>query len=131
MTNVKKTSLITAGLLGLSLSAGASCWNADFMAPTLLSHKDHYELQIAAPGFDKKDIKILLDQEGLLVQGEHKLEKDKDAIVFGNTSNAFEYFFPVGTQVLRDEVTSSLKDGLLTIKAKKDPKRAPKEIVIQ
>ena len=130
MTNLKKTSLISAGLLSLSLSAGASCWNADFMAPTLLSHKDHYELKIAAPGFEKKDIKIMLDQEGLLIKGEHKLEQNKDAIVFGNTSNYFEYFFPVGNQVLRDEVTSSLKDGLLTIKAKKDPKKAPKEILV-
>ena len=134
--NLKKSSMLAASVLALSLPAsgcvkpwmGSCDMNASFLEPTLIAHKDHYELQLAAPGFAKKDITITLRQDGLLIKGQHKLDANKEDILFGNTSNAFVYLFPVSSEVDREGISSELKDGILKIKAKKDPKKAPKEI---
>lgn len=101
--------------------------------PTLVSKKDHYELEIPAPGFGKSDIKVTTEGNTLTIQGEKKKkgEKTEKQVIFGNNYQSFIYKFPLGQDIIEGSINASLKDGILSVTAKKDPKKSEKVIKVQ
>ena len=106
-----------------------SDFGADFsqFRTDILDDGDHYTLQAELPGFDKKDIKIQLDDNYLTIQAEHTEEKNeekKGSFVrrerkFGSFSRSFDV-----TGIQADQITASYDNGVLELKLpKSEPKR--------
>ena len=83
---------------------------------------DGYKIELAAPGIDKKDIKIDLDQNVLTISSENKQEKeDKDEKVMRKEFrySAFSRSFTLPDTADYEKINASHKDGILTIKIPK------------
>lgn len=89
-----------------------------------------FELEMAAPGMDKKDFKIALEQDTLVISAQHETkteEKNKD----GNYSRKeFSYqsfrraFHLPENAVNENEISANYKDGILSIVIpKKEPEK--------
>ena len=77
-----------------------------------------YTVQLALPGYNKKNIKIGLDKDLLKIQGEKEVGKEEDApyyqlkqIESGKFSRSF--YLPEG--IAEDEIEAKFEDGLLSL----------------
>lgn len=114
------------------MSSLLSLSNCSIWGPMLISKKDHYELQISAPGFDKSDIKVTTEGDTLTVRGEKKkIPQSEDKVLFGNSQQSFIYQFPLGQDIMVSTLKASLKNGVLSATVQKDPKKAEKIIQVQ
>ena len=73
-------------------------------------------------GAKKSDISVVLSENSLKVTCKR--------VIFGKTQTVNESFV-VGKNVIRDEITSSYQDGVLTIKVPLDTKATVKEKIIE
>lgn len=100
-----------------------------------MKEKDnHFEIQIAAPGVDPKDITIEVTENDLLVRGETKTErKEETGEVYTNEFQSGALFrsieFP--KRIDPDKVKAGMKHGLLTITAPITPDAKSRKVTIQ
>lgn len=87
-------------------------------AVNIVEEKDSFKIEVAAPGLDKKDFHIELDNFVLTVSSvrEESKEENKDRF----TSREFNYSsfkrsFTLPRTVKTDKIDASHKDGILTI----------------
>ena len=93
---------------------------------------DEFELQFAIAGFDKKDIKVVVNNGKLTVSGTMSDEKeDTEYLHKGIATRSFTSTFALGEHVEVEE--AEVDNGLLKVKVKKYvPKHLqPKEITIK
>lgn len=117
--------------------------NTDFLPGSLysLSPKtdieetvDDYKLYIELPGVDKKDIKLNVENNTLIVKGEKKQEKeskDKNFISCERSYGAFQRVFDLPGGIKSDKIEAEFKDGVLNIKVPKSEEAKKKEIEIK
>ena len=90
----------------------------------LMSGKRNYEVELAAPGYDKKDFKIDMDDGLLTVSAERREEKqNKDGRYtrreFGCASFSRSFSLPSNTN--EEDVDARYEDGILKMRiAKKE-----------
>ena len=76
----------------------------------------HYEIELAVAGFDRSDLRVIVDQDQLFISGEHSKVED-DSILYihrGLASRNFERTFTLPQYM---EVTNvSLTNGILSVK---------------
>ena len=93
------------------------------MKTDIKEKKDHYELEVDLPGYEKEDIKIELSDGYLTVQAKtntNKEDKEDGKIVrkeryVGSCSRSFY----VGNSVKNEDVKASFRNGTLKIEVKK------------
>ena len=80
----------------------------------VLSNKDDWTIEVAAPGLDKKDFKIAIDKDVLTVSYNVKKETNNSFV-----RNSFQrsWNLPEGTQF--EDITASYKSGILGLTVKK------------
>ena len=94
--------------------------DADVPAMNVKENKDHYEVELAVPGFSREDIEITLDNDMLKVAAEKRKEETEDDTE-GYTRkefsyNKFERRLQLPTDVdPRDEVMATYQDGILKL----------------
>ena len=97
-----------------------------------------FELEVAAPGMDKKDFKVALEQNMLVIsaQQENKTEEKSEDGKYSRQEFSYQSFtrefqLPENS-VNEDEIKASYKDGILHVVApKKEPKpRLLKQIAV-
>lgn len=99
-----------------------SGWNSS-PSVNVYEKKDHYEIELAAPGLEKKDIHIDLKDNLLTISSEKQEEKkeEKDSKVvfceFNYASFRRSFQLPEGVDV--NKIDASHKNGVLTIKLPK------------
>jgi len=95
-----------------------------------------YTLEVVAPGLTKKDFKIAIENNSLIVSSEKEEkseEKDKHYTRKEYSYSAFERSFKLPEGVDEDAVNATYKDGILTIRLGKTAeakKERPKTIDI-
>jgi HSP20 family protein len=95
-----------------------SGWNSS-PGVNVYEKKDHYEIELAAPGLDKKDFHIDLKDNVLTISSEKKEEKkeEKDSKVvfceFNYSKFSRSFQLPEGVDVNKIEATH--KNGVLSI----------------
>lgn len=104
-------------------------------AVNIKSKKDHYELEVAAPGFEKKDFNVTVENGLLFISAETSNEKEENAEDYTRrefSTSSFTRSFNLPEDISRDQVSANYKDGLLQISIKKsgDGKKSPKKIEI-
>lgn len=95
-----------------------------------------FEVSVALPGLDKKDIKIEIQNDCLIISSEKKYEKEEKnknwmRREYGYAS--FQRIFQLPESADQDKVHAEMKNGVLTIKVakKKDYIENKKQIVIE
>ncbi len=112
-------------------------WNNKISAPVNIKETDKsYVLDIVAPGFDKADFKINIDQQQLTVSAEKKEETKNEtekAIRNEYVYRSFERSFTLDEKVDTTTVEAKYNNGVLTLNLpkKEEVKAAIKEITIQ
>jgi len=118
-------------------------WNSFYFSPSerlvpmdVIEGESGYEMQIAIPGASKEDIKVDIKQGSLTIEAVRpKIENESIKYLYKGLS-AFEFkrtFSDLDTnlKVDTDKITSTYKDGLLTITLPKKQEALPRVIPVE
>jgi HSP20 family protein len=97
--------------------------------------EDKYTVTLETPGIDKKDLKITMKDNSLLVEGEKKEEEKKEEkesyLRVERSYGNFRRVFNFGSKLDSKKVNADFKDGILTVTLPKTEKEKPKEIEVK
>lgn len=113
-------------------------WEKDFPAVNIAENEKKYSVEVVAPGFQKGDFKLKVDDDMLTISGESKTENKEN----GNgkeytrreySYNSFTRSFQLPDNVKDDSISADYKDGILSIELPKSKVqvKASKEIAIK
>jgi HSP20 family protein len=99
--------------------------------------EDKFQIEVAAPGMNKDDFKVKLDNNMLTICSEKKAEKKEDDGKYSRREFSYQSFqrtfsLPQG-HIQNDKISASYTDGILTIELPKREEVKPqpaKEIAI-
>jgi len=77
-----------------------------------------YNIELAVPGIDKKDLKIDINDDVLTIQTESKNESDESVDGYRRKEFSYSSFcrsFYIPENVERDKIEANYKDGILTV----------------
>ena len=112
-----------------------SQWNG-FAPVNIKETGKNYSIDVAAPGFDKADFKVSLDQDILTISAEKKDEVKKEGekeIRREHSSRSFKRSFTLDEKIDAATIEAKYVNGVLTLNLpkKEEVKTASKEISIQ
>lgn len=101
----------------------------------VLETESEYHLELSVPGFDKKDISLSIEDQMLVIKGQHKEEKTENSIYRRREFAAGEFsrFFELSDDIDTEKIKATHENGILKIRLPKKPeavKKAPREIHI-
>ncbi len=100
----------------------------------IIENKDGFELQMAVPGFQKKDVKISLEKNVLTITSEKKAEKQSDGVKFTRREFVYGTFsrsFTLPETIDVENINADFKNGILKITLPKmEEVKVSKEIKI-
>ncbi len=97
--------------------------------------KNHYELEVAAPGFKKDDFKISTDKGMISISADTSSEKKEERENYLRqefSRSSFTRTFSLPDDVEEDKINAHYENGVLTVELKKSAKAVPakKEIKV-
>ncbi|NER15728.1 Hsp20/alpha crystallin family protein [Spongiivirga citrea] len=96
---------------------------------------DHFEIELAAPGFSKKDFEVTIDDQNLNISAKKSSKKEdkKDGYTRKEFSyDSFERSLMLPESVKQEKVTATYKNGILHFDlAKKEGALKPQHKVIE
>ena len=102
--------------------------NGEFLpAVNVRETKNHYKVDVAAPGFKKDDFKVTTEDGLLTISAETNKEdkEEKDNYTRREfTSSSFIRTFNLPDNIEDDKITANYQDGLLKIELRKSGKNA-------
>lgn len=116
----------------------ATFWNGNSREPAMNIKEtaDNFEIELAAPGFGKKDFNVTIDDGCINISAEktsEKKEKEENYTRREFSYNSFERSLKLPESVKEEEIKAKYNDGILSFKlAKKEEakKRPPKVIEV-
>lgn len=105
-------------------------------AVNILENKDEYRIEVAAPGLDKKDFKIDLENEVLTISAEKEEKHEEGDDKYMRKEFSFTQFsrsFILPDTAAADRISAQQKDGILTVvipKREEAKKKPPRQINI-
>lgn len=109
-----------------------SFWNGKRSEPALNIKEtgDHLEIELAAPGFEKKDFEVTIDNGCLNIAAEKSQSKEEKEDKFTRREfsyNSFERSLQLPENVKQEEIKAAYKDGILSfnLAKKEEAKKAP------
>ena len=104
-------------------------------APPVDVYEDEHNvtLKIEVPGIDEKDIKVHIENNTLIVQGERKFEKEEKEENYRRVERQYGSFtrtFTLPNTVNHDNVQADYDKGVLKIKLAKKAEAKPKQIKV-
>ena len=103
-------------------------------AVNVLETKDGFELELAAPGFSKDNIKVDVDKDVLTISAEMSQENSSDDDIYTRREysiSSFNRSFTLPETVEGDKIGANYKDGILkvSIPKKEEAKLKAKRLV--
>jgi len=80
--------------------------------------KDRFEVELAAPGMDKKDFKVEITNNILSISAEKKIEKSEEKDNYTRREFSYDAFtrsFELPATVNEDAIDAQYKEGILTL----------------
>jgi HSP20 family protein len=106
---------------------GSKKWNLP--PANVLKSGDIFEIELAVPGFNKKELEIIVEDDILTVRAE-KVKKngliDKKYILEEFFRDSFERRFRLGEGIGHEKIKAEYKDGILRLTFTNVPKAAEK-----
>lgn len=96
--------------------------------------EDSFIIRAEVPGMKKEDIKVTVDENGILISGERKKEKEEKGKTYHRIEisyGKFKRYIPFPKEVQPEKAKAKCKDGILEIEVPKSEKAKPKEIEIK
>jgi HSP20 family protein len=96
--------------------------------------KDAYHVEMELPGMNKDDVNISFEDDLLIVSGEKKEEKEdkeKNYHYYERRYGKFERTFRIHSDVVKDKIEATFKNGVLAIDLPKAEKAKPKQIEVK
>lgn len=111
-------------------------WDKDLPAVNISENDRNYSLEVIAPGFEKGDFKLKVDDDLLTISAESKSENKEDDKEYTRREysyNSFTRSFRLPDNVNDVNISANYKDGVLNIELPKSKKevKASKEISIK
>ena len=104
--------------------------NTTLPAVNIRETKDDFLIEVAAPGLDKKDFRVNLESNQLVISSEHNEEKKSDEDNYTRREFSYQSFqrsFTVDErQVEGDKISAKYNDGILCITLPKREEVKPK-----
>jgi len=95
-------------------------------------HTEGFEVEVAAPGFDKNDFKVELDNEMLTVSSAKKIENEtKDGERFTKHEFSYQSFsrsFTLPNSADVDNIAAQYENGILRIRIPKKEEAKPRPL---
>lgn len=85
-------------------------------------NESNYQIEVAAPGFEKKDFNISMEQGVLTISGEKKEEKEEKDEKYTRREFGYSSFsrsFTLPQNVNEEDVKASFENGILKLAIKK------------
>jgi HSP20 family protein len=84
----------------------------------IIENKDGFELQMAVPGFQKKDVKISLEKNVLTITSEKEAEKQDEEVKFTRREFVYGTFsrsFTLPDTIDVENINADFKNGILKV----------------
>lgn len=106
--------------------------NTTLPSVNIKENKDGFDVEMAAPGLDKKDFTVELNNNILTISSEKKLDKEtKDDEQFTRREYSYQSFsrsFTLPNTVENDKINAKYQNGILKIHIPKKEEAKPKPI---
>lgn len=103
---------------------------AGFMPSVNITETDtSYQIEASAPGFDKEDFKVQIEDGVLTISGEHKSEKHKSDRSFVRKEfnyGSFSRSFNLADLVDEENIAAKYESGILRLELPKNASKAKK-----
>ncbi len=104
--------------------------NTTLPAVNVRETKDDYTIEVAAPGMNKKDFKINLENDQLTISSEKESSRKEEEENFTRREFSYQSFTRTFTlpehEVDGDKISASYNDGILSIRIPKKEEAKPK-----
>lgn len=114
----------------------ADFWNGKTVEPALNIKEtdDHFEIELAAPGFSKKDFNVTIEDGCLNISAEKKETEEKKEEAYTRREfnyEAFERSLMLPESVKEEEIKAKYNDGILSFKVmkKEEAKKKPPKVI--
>ncbi|TBN04346.1 Hsp20/alpha crystallin family protein [Hyunsoonleella flava] len=114
-------------------------FESDSLMPAMnvKEHEEDFEIELAAPGFNKKDFEVTIEEDVLQVCAEKEAEEEKEDNDYSRKEFSYKSFkrsMVLPTSVdLEQDVKASYKNGILKVKLLKKEdvieKEPPKKVI--
>jgi HSP20 family protein len=109
-------------------------WNRNWAtistpATNIVETKDEFRIEVAAPGLNKEDFKINLDNNELTISANKEVKKEEKEETYTRKEFGYSKFsrtFTLPETVSGDKIKAEHKDGILTIYVPKKEEAKPK-----
>ncbi len=106
--------------------------NATLPSVNIKESEDGFEVEMAAPGFDKGDFKIEVNENVLTISSEVKAEnEEKEGEVYTKKEFSYQSFtrsFTLPEMVDEDNISAKYENGILRISIPKKEEAKPKPV---
>lgn len=113
-------------------------WEKEFPAVNISENEKRYSVEVVAPGFQKENFNLKVEDDVLTISAESKSEhkeggKEKEYTRHEYNYNSFTRSFHLPDNVRDDSISAAYKDGILDIELPKSKVqiKATKEIAIK
>lgn len=113
-------------------------WNVAptaFLPPVDVAEtRELYRVSVELPGLTQADVKVTVVDNALVIRGEKKdtrEEKDVNYHRVERTCGRFERALQLGTQVDRNKIRATMKDGVLLVEVPKMEEAREREISVE
>ncbi len=112
-------------------------WETEFKQPrvNIKETNEYYELELAAPGLNKEDIKINIDKNLLTISYDIKEETEESIKLIKKEfeKQSFKRTFTLDDKIDSERINAKYNNGILKLQLpkKEEVKISPKEIAIQ
>lgn len=82
----------------------------------IIENPSDFKVELAAPGMERKDFKIEIDNNSLIISGEKKEERKEDTENYRRREfsyNAFNRSFDLPENVIADKIDAKYENGIL------------------
>jgi len=111
---------------------GATLWNKTMPAVNIKEAEDQYELEIAAPGLEKADFQINVDQDVLTISSEKEISKEeKETGKFTRREFSYSSFkrsFDLPETVDSAKIAANYNNGILSVVIPKKEEAKPQPV---
>ena len=104
-----------------------------FPPADVIENKDSFIVRAELPGLKKEDIKVTLQNNVFIINGEKKKEQEEKNHTYHKVERSYGTFhrsFELPVSVNSDGIKAEFKDGILTVELPKIEEAKPKEISI-
>jgi HSP20 family protein len=109
-------------------------WNRNWAtistpAVNIIEGKDEYRIEVAAPGLNKEDFKVNLENNELTISANKEVKKEEKEETFTRREFGYSTFcrtFTLPDTVKGESIKAEHKDGILTIHVPKKEEAKPK-----